>query len=308
MLFRSQTEVHYDPLSGLYIFENKIAGIVVGTPYSMTSREYMEYRLRQAQTNYFRKRNALHADSLQPSLQALSKPIYPAQMRKKKDRSENIFGLGGLRLTTQGSVEISAGMNRDVTDNPTLPQRARKRTMFDFDQQIQLNVNAKVGDKIDFDIHYDTEATFDFQSKQLKLAYQGDEDEIIQHIEAGNVSMQSNNPLIQAGAALFGIKSELQFGKLRVRSLFSQQQSESQTINTRGGIQTTPYEFSADQYEENRHFFLGYWFREKYDEALEKMPYIQSAVSITRMEVWVTNKRGDYAQARNIVEIGRAHV
>ena len=296
-----QTEVHYDPLSGLYIFENKIAGIVVGTPYSMTSREYMEYRLRQAQTNYFRKRNALHADSLQPSLQALSKPIYPAQMRKKKDRSENIFGLGGLRLTTQGSVEISAGMNRDVTDNPTLPQRARKRTMFDFDQQIQLNVNAKVGDKIDFDIHYDTEATFDFQSKQLKLAYQGDEDEIIQHIEAGNVSMQSNNPLIQAGAALFGIKSELQFGKLRVRSLFSQQQSESQTINTRGGIQTTPYEFSADQYEENKHFFLGYWFREKYDEALEKMPYIQSAVSITRMEVWVTNKRGDYAQARNIV-------
>ena len=115
--------------------------------------------------------------------------------------------------------------------------------MFDFDQQIQLNVNAKVGDKIDFDIHYDTEASFDFQSKQLKLAYQGNEDEIIQRIEAGNVSMQTKNSLIQAGNALFGIKSELQFGKLRINSLFSQQQSESQTINTRGGCRQYPMSF-----------------------------------------------------------------
>ncbi|MFA7583775.1 MAG: cell surface protein SprA, partial [Proteiniphilum sp.] len=292
-----RTEVHYDHLSGLYIFENKIGNMVVGTSHSMTSREYMEYRLRRTQTDYFRKRNTLHADSLQPPITAFSL----SGMRKRQDPLETIFGPGGVRLTTQGYLEISAGMNRNVTDNPTLPQRARKRTMFDFDQQIQLNVNAKVGDKIDFDINYDTEATFDFQSKQLKLAYQGNEDEIIQHIEAGNVSMNSSNSLIQAGVALFGIKSELQFGKLRINSLFSQQQSESQTINTRGGIQTIPYEFSADQYDENRHFFLGYWFREKYDKALEKLPYIQSPVSITRMEVWVTNKRGDYAQARNII-------
>jgi len=292
-----RTEVHYDHLSGLYIFENKIGNMVVGTSHSMTSREYMEYRLRRTQTDYFRKRNALHADSLQPSTTTFSL----SGMRKRQDPLETIFGPGGVRLTTQGYLEISAGTNRNVTDNPTLPQRARKRTMFDFDQQIQLNVNAKVGDKIDFDINYDTQATFDFQSKQLKLAYQGNEDEIIQRIEAGNVSMNSSNSLIQAGVALFGIKSELQFGRLRINSLFSQQQSESQTINTRGGIQTTPYEFSVDQYDENRHFFLGYWFREKYDEALEKLPYIQSPVSITRMEVWVTNKRGDYAQARNIV-------
>lgn len=292
-----RTEVRYDHRTNRYIFERKIGNTVVDTPYSMTPEEYIAYRLHQTQTDYFRKRNALHADSLQPPAQ----PFSPAGLRKRRDPLESIFGPGGVQLTTQGSVEILAGMNRDVTDNPTLPQRARKRSMFDFDQQIQLNVNAKVGDKIDFDINYDTEATFDFQSKQLKLAYRGDEDEIIQNIEAGNVSMNSGNSLIQAGAALFGIKSELQFGKLRVNSLFSQQQSESQTINTRGGVQTTPFAFSADQYEENRHFFLGYWFHDMYDEALSKLPYIQSPVSITKIEVWVTNRRGDYSQARNIV-------
>ncbi|MEN6589182.1 MAG: cell surface protein SprA, partial [Proteiniphilum sp.] len=205
-----RTEVRYDHRSNRYIFERKIGNTVVDTPYSMTPEEYIAYRLRQTQTDYFRKRNALHADSLQPAVQ----PVSLAGLQKRRDPLETIFGPGGVQLTTQGSVEISAGMNRDVTDNPTLPQRARKRSMFDFDQQIQLNVNAKVGDKIDFDINYDTEAAFDYQSKQLKLAYRGDEDEIIQNIEAGNVSMNSGNSLIHAGAALFGIKSELQFGKL----------------------------------------------------------------------------------------------
>lgn len=291
-----RTEVRYDYLYDRYIFEKKIGNVVVGTPYSMTPEEYMAYRLRRMQTDYFRERNAL-GDSLQLPLKTFS----PVLLGKQSATRETIFGPGGLRLTTQGYVEMSAGMNRNVTNNPTLPQRARKRSMFNFDQQIQLHVNAKVGDKIDFDVNYDTESTFDFQNKQIKMAYRGNEDDIIQNIEAGNVSMNTSNSLIQAGSTLFGIKSELQFGKLRVNGLFSQQQSESQTINTRGGIQTTSYEFSADQYDENRHFFLGYWFRDKYDESLEKMPYIQSPVSITRMEVWVTNRRGDYARSRNII-------
>lgn len=292
-----KTEVRYDHLLDRYVFEKKIGNTVVGTPYSMTPKEYMTYRLRRTQTDHFRERNTLQGDTLQPS----SKSFSPVVLRKKSNPPGTIFGSGGVRLTTQGYAEISAGVNRNVTNNPTLPQQARRRSMFDFDQQIQLHVNAKVGDRIDFDINYDTESTFDFQNKQVKMAYQGNEDDIIQSIEAGNVNMNSSNSLIQAGSALFGIKSELQFGRLRVNSIFSQQQSESQTINTRGGVQTTPYEFSVDQYDENRHFFLGYWFREKYDEALEKLPYIQSPVSITRMEVWVTNRRGDYARARNII-------
>lgn len=292
-----RTEVRYDHRTNWYILEHKIGNTVVGNPTTMTRDEYMAYRLRQTQTTYFRELNNRQNDSLPPPVPAFSLN----GLRKRRDPLETLFGPGGVQLTTQGSLEISAGMNSTATENPTLPQRARKRSMFDFDQQIQLNIHAKAGDKIDFDINYDTEATFDFQSKQLKLAYRGDEDEIIRHIEAGNVSMQSNNALIQARAALFGIKSELQFGKLRINSLFSQQQSESQTIHTRGGVQTTPFAFAADEYDELRHFFLGYWFRERYDEALEKIPFIQSPVSITKMEVWVTNKRGDYTQARNMI-------
>ncbi len=292
-----RTEVRYDYRTNLYIFENIIGNTVVAAPFSMTPKEYTQYRSRRMRTEYFRNRNALGSDSLHYVPQHFSL----SRLRKQRNPFETIFGAGGVQLTTQGFIEISGGLKRDVTDNPTLPQRARKRNMFDFDQQIQLNLNAKVGDKINFDINYDTDATFDFDTKQVKLAYQGDEDEIVKNIEAGNVSMTTTNSLIDGGAALFGIKSDLQFGKLRVNTVLSQQQSESQTVNSRGGVQTTPFEFSADQYDENRHFFLGYWFRDTYDEAMSKLPYVQSSASITRMEVWVTNKRGDYDQARNIL-------
>lgn len=222
-------------------------------------------------------------------------------IRKSSGILDTIFGPGGIQLTTQGSLELSTGIKHMFINNPMLPQRARKRTMLDFNPLIQLNVNAKLGTKVNFGLKYDTDATFDFDAKGIKLAYQGDEDQIIKNIEAGNVTMTTSNSLINGGAALFGIKGDLQFGKLHISTILSQQESETRTIDSRRGIQTTPFEFKADQYDQNRHFFLGFYFRNAFDQAMSKAPFIQSAVSITRMEVWVTNKRGNYDQARNMV-------
>lgn len=291
------TEVRYDYRSNLYIFEYKVGDAVINTPVTMTPKEYMEYRSRQMQSNYFRKKNSLNRDGLRPS----SRYSSLSGIRKRTNQPGTIFGPGGIRFTAQGSVEISAGIKRDFTGNPGIPQRSRVRNIFDSDQQIKLNMNAKVGEKINFDINYNTDATFDADAKQIRLAYKGDEDEIIKNIEAGNVNMSTTNSLIDGGAALLGIKSELQFGKLRVNTVISQQQSESQTVNTGGGVQTTQFELNADKYDENRHFFLGHYFRDTYDNALAKLPYVQSSVSITRMEVWVTNKRGEYDRVRNII-------
>lgn len=293
-----RTEVTYDYKTNRYIFQNKIGDTVVGIPFYMTPQQYMEYRAKQARSEHFRKLNTLVPDS---TGSREKEPFSLFGIRKSNSILEEIFGPGGIQLTTQGSFEISTGIKHTSINNPTLPQRARRRTIFDFDPQIQLNVNAKVGNKVDFGLNYNTDAMFDFDAKRINLAYRGDEDEIIKNIEAGNVSMTTTNSLINGGAALFGVKSDLQFGKLRVNTVLSQQDSEARTINSRGGVQTTPFEFRADQYDENRHFFLGFYFRDAYDRAMSKAPFIQSAVSITRMEVWITNKRGNYDQARNIV-------
>ena len=182
-----------------------------------------------------------------------------------------------------------------------MTERARNRTFFNFDENVQLNVQASVGSKVNFDMNYNTETSFDFDSKKLKLAYTGEEDEIIKSLEAGNVSMTTSNSLINGGAALFGMKADLQFGKLRVNALFAQQESESKTVSSKGGVQTKPFELTIDQYDENRHFFLSHYFRDRYDEAVKNLNTISSPVTISKVEVWVTNKRATYDQARNVV-------
>ncbi|MDR0421979.1 MAG: cell surface protein SprA, partial [Proteiniphilum sp.] len=292
----ARTEVRYDHRADRYIFERIIGRTVIDTAAVMTPAAYMEYRLKQWQKDHSEDRDT-SAGSAPPPVRPLSLP----RRRAKNSAETSVFGPGGVQLSTQGSLEISAGLRRNVTGNPILLQRARIRNRFDFDQQIRLSMNAKVGDKIDFDINYDNDVTIDMEARQIKLAYRGDEDGIIRNIEAGNVSMTTTNSLINGGTALFGIKADLQFGRLHVNTLLSRQQSETQTVNSRGGVQTVPFEFSADRYDENRHFFLGYYFRESYNHALSKLPYVQSPVSVTRMEVWVTNKQGSYDQARNLV-------
>lgn len=133
------------------------------------------------------------------------------------------------------------------------------------------------------------------------MAYTGEEDEIIKSLEAGNVSMNTSNSLINGGAALFGMKADLQFGKLRVNALFAQQESESKTVSSKGGVQTKPFEIKVDEYDENRHFFLGHYFYDNYDKFMESLPTVTSGIEISKIEVWVTNKRGNYDQSRNIV-------
>ncbi len=291
-----KSEVEYDPNTNTYILRTKVGDMDVSTPFTMTPQEYQDYSIKQSLQSYFREKNMelISEEGKQKtfSLFDLQFDLGPA---------DKIFGPGGVQLKTQGSAEVKFGIKHQSTDNPALAERARKKTFFDFDEQVQLNVNAKVGDKVNFGLNYNTEATFDFDAQKIKLGYEGKEDDIIKVLEGGNVSMNTSNSLIRGGAALFGFKTELQFGKLRIGALLSQQESQSSAVSSRGGVQTTPFEFLADQYDENRHFFLAYYFRDIYDDAMSSLPFVQSGVSINRIEVWVTNKRGVFDQARNVV-------
>ena len=290
-----KTEVEYDPETNCYVIHTRVAGVDVATPFMLSADEYNDYTLRKAMQQYYRERNAqTFAENSKSEFNFLD-------MNFSLGPLEKVFGPGGVQLTTQGSIELNMGLKYNKLDNPALPMSSRKKTYFDFDEKIQASVTAKVGDKMSFNMNYNTDATFDFDSKNLKLQYEGKEDEIIKNIEAGNVSMTTGSSLIRGSTALFGIKTTMQFGKLTATALISQQQSESKTVNASGGAQTTPFEIRADAYDENRHFFLAHFFRDNYDKFASKLPYVSSGVSINRIEVWITNKQGNYEEARNIV-------
>lgn len=289
------TEAIYDPATGMYTIHTKLGDHDIVTPFTMSAEEYNKIAIRSEMMDYYKEKNAEIFENKE------KEPFNILDMNFALGPLEKIFGPGGVRLTTQGSIQLNLGIKSNKTDNPALSMNARRKTFFDFDQKIQANISASVGDKMKFNMTYNTDATFDFDSKNLKLAYEGKEDEIIKSIEAGNVSMTTGSSLIRGSTALFGFKTKLQFGKLTLTGLISQQNSESKTVNTQGGVQSTKFSVNADEYDANRHFFLGQFFYDNYDEFASKLPYVSSGVNITRIEVWVTNKTGNYNESRNFV-------
>ena len=290
-----KTEAIYDPSTGMYYLHTKLGETDIVTPYVMNAQQYNSMITRREMLDYFHEKNA-------ESYQNKDKePFNIFDMNFALGPLEKIFGPGGVRLTTQGSIQLSMGVKTNKTDNPSLSLNSRRKTYFDFQQKIQASIGASVGDKLKFNMTYNTDATFDFDSKNLKLSYEGKEDEIIKNIEAGNVSMTTGSSLIRGGTALFGMKAQLQFGKLTLTGLVSQQNSESKTINTQGGVQSQEFSIKADDYDANRHFFLAQYFYDNYDDFASRLPYVSSGIQITRIEVWVTNKLSNYQESRNFV-------
>ena len=290
-----KTEAVYDPEAGVYVLHTTVGGKDIVTPYMMTAEEYNNMVMRKDMFGYFKERNA---DSYEKKDK---EPFNIFDMNFSLGPLEKVFGPGGVRLQTQGSIQLSAGIKSNKTDNPALSLKNRRNTYFDFDQKIQATINASVGDKLKFNMNYNTDATFSFDSQNLKLNYEGKEDEIIKNLEAGNVSMTTGSSLIRGGTALFGFKTKLQFGKLTLTGLVSQQNSESKTVSTQGGVQSTKFNIKADNYDANRHFFLAQYFYENYDRFCDKLPHVTSGIKITRIEVWITNKNGNYNESRNFV-------
>ena len=289
------TSAEFDPATGCYVVHTRLGGIDIAQPFIITAQQYNDWQFRRSMQRYYRDRNmGLITDKEK-------EPFNVLDMNFALGPLEKIFGPGGVSLRTQGSVQISMGIKSNKTDNPALSLSARRKTYFDFDQKIQATIAAGVGDRMKFNMTYNTDATFDFDSKNLKLAYEGKEDDIVKNIEAGNVSLTTGSSLIRGSTALFGIKTKLQFGKLTATAIVSQQNSESKSVNTRGGAQTTKFTINADEYDQNRHYFLAQYFRDNYDKFASRLPFVSSGIKITRIEVWVTNKTGKYDQARNFV-------
>ena len=290
-------EVVYNDTLNRFVIGNRMGNTWLSAPIMLTPEEYNSWTEMNERSAFFRKKND---------------EIYQTKGKEKFDFSdmhfdlgpaEKIFGPGGIRVRTQGSAELKLGMNKKSIDNPSLPIRNRKTTMMNFDEKINLNVNGKVGDKVNMNLNYNTDATLDYDAQNMKLKYDGKEDEIIKLVEAGNVSFPSNSSLIKGASSLFGVRTDMQFGKLKLQMVASQKKSASKSVSSKGGVQLTPFEINVADYEENRHFFLSRYFRNQYDRWMQKLPNLVTGVTINRVEIWVTNKTGTTANTRNIVAL-----
>ena len=284
--------VVYDPNTHLYTLYEKIGNKFYRTPTTYTFEEYWQIRGRQTEIDYFKKR----ANTLSLLNRKLTKP----KLSLYDNLFNRLFGNGKIEISPQGNVDITAGYQGQNIKNPTLPERARKNGGFDFNMDAQVNVNASIGDKLKFPINYNTLANVG-QDNQLKLDYSGVDDEIIKRVEAGAIQFSSRSTFIPGAQQLFGLKTQLQFGKLNVTSVLAYQKSARQTANLQGGAASQVIDIKADEYEENRHFLLGQYFKDNYNTVMAKLPAVTTPVQILRLEVWVTNKNGSTTNTRDVV-------
>ena len=288
-------EVEYNDSLNRYVLGTRMGKTWLAAPIMMDQQEYLKWSERGLMRDYFREKNS---------------EIYQKKGKEKFDftdmhfslgPAEKIFGPGGIRVRTLGTAELKLGATLKSVDNPSLPIRNRNTTSIDFDEKINLNVTGSIGDKMKWNLNYNTDATFDFDAQNMKLRYDGKEDEIIKLVEAGNITFPSNSSLIPGASSLFGIRTDMQFGRLKLQTVFSQKTSSSTSVSTNGGAQTSAFDISAANYEENRHFFLDTYFRNNYDRWMATLPTARTGITINRVEIWVTNKRGQTSNTRDIV-------
>lgn len=289
-----QNNVQYDPLTGQYYFNTTYGNYNYHQGVGMTFEEFKNYDFNKSvQQNWL---GLISENS--PDVGSKTTNIIPKLLPGKED------GKGWLgdkiEIKPSGSAELIFGLNTSRTANPQIPEKQRKITIFDFNQRIQINLLGNIGDKMKLNFNYNTEATFDFEN-QIKLEYKGNEDEIIQSVEAGNVSLPLTGTLITGSQSLFGIKIGTKWGRLTNTTVFSQNKGKRTEIEVKGGAQTQNFEIGADNYEANKHYFVGHYFRDNYDKAMKSLPTVNSPIKITRIEVWVTNTNNTVDNTRNFI-------
>ncbi len=294
----------YDPVTNRYIYREMLGDFNVRYPLFLTPKEFQELIAAEESKKYFKEKIDAFSGKKEGS-EAKRKNLLPVFYVNSKFFS-TLFGSDEIELIPKGSLEMDLGGIWSKQDNPAFSPENRTNNSFDFDQRVSLSLLGKIGTRLQATINYDTEATFAFQDEQIKLEYAPTEDDIIQSIEVGNVSMPLNSSLIQGAQSLFGVKMGLQFGKTTITGVFSKQNSETRTVNIENGGTVEDFEVFALNYDENRHYFLSHYFRDNYDRTLANYPFINSNIQITRVEVWVTN-RGTNAQtltdSRNVVAL-----
>ncbi|WP_417871343.1 cell surface protein SprA [Winogradskyella sp.] len=289
----------YDPILERYVYTEKIGDFNINYPLILTPEEFRRLVLEERLKEYY-KRMADAAAGQKEGSEEDQKNLLP-EFYVNSGLFETIFGGNTISVIPSGYAEVDLGVLFSKQDNPSFSPRNRSNFTFDFDQRIGLSLLGKVGTRLQVTANYDTEATFDFQ-QLVKLEYTPTEDDIIRKIEVGNVNMPLNSSLIRGAQSLFGVKTELQFGKTRVTAVFSEQQSQSKSVVAQGGGTLEEFEFFARDYDENRHYFLSHYFRDNYDKALLQYPFIDNqGLQITRVEVWVTNRNNQTENVRNIV-------
>jgi hypothetical protein len=283
-------DVTLDSIGSTVTFRESYGGVDVKVPVTMPLKDYVARRRAYENHKLFadeaRRAKALQARNdlgeLLSNITQINIPIPPNPVF-------SIFGKPEIRLNINGAVDIKAGFRNTKTDQMTLSALDQVRNEPDFAQEVQVNVNGTIGDKLNILADWNTQRTFEYEN-QLKIKYTGYEDEIVQSVEAGNVSLSTPTAFVGSSQALFGIKAKFQLGPLTLTTLASQKKGQIKEVSVAGGASEQTFEFRAYEYATN-HYFVDTLYRQYYEQYYQNdPPVVISNIKIVDAEVWVTRQ------------------
>lgn len=277
------------------VFSDRVGSSMIKPPVRLSFEETVRRRLEAGNRAFFEQK--AKAQDGESAVSNRGQLIPPIALNPFFDR---LFGGDQILINTNGFVQLDFGYRHQRVDNPAIPVRQQRTGTFEFDQNIQMNLQGNIGSKLRLTANFNNNNSFDFENT-LKVEFAGLESDIIKSLEVGNVSLPIDNSLIVGAQNLFGFKTQMQFGKLYVTALAASQRGSSESIEIDGGVQRNEFEIRASDYDENRHFFLGHFFRDNYENWLQSIPSIISGVQISRIEVYVLNRNNNTQTLRNFV-------
>ncbi len=323
--------VEFDPISNQYIITEKVGdAFYYRAPTVMSYDEYLKWKAKEQEREYFERLAGLSKKNGGNKIDPMSKIDFSNTQNSKlkmllksvgvngklpevpkldiKKMGDNLIGMifgdpPTVDIRPQGQIDLTLGGDYRYYGNPILPTYARRTGGLLFNMDIQMNVTGKIGEKLNLNTSFNNKATFDFDNL-MKINYNSNvfsEDDIIKSIEGGNVNLPLRGSLIKGSQNLFGVKTELQFGYLRLTAIAAQQKNRRQNLAIQGGSQVQNFNVPIDQYDENRHFFLTHFNRNTFEKALKELPLVNSLFSIDKIEVWVSNERNEDKEVRQIV-------
>ncbi len=293
-----KTEISLD--TGMhYTISEKMGGIDFRPISTMSFKDYSQQQDRGFQKSYYKGKSlALDGESAVSGRNLLPK-LYLSPVL------DRIFGGSYVELIPKGFVTLDLGGSFQKIQNPSIPIRQQRNGGLNFNQQINLSVTGKVGAKLKISTNFDTNNSFDFQNT-MKVEYSGLKEDLLKKLEIGNVSLPLNNSLIKGAQNLFGVKAQLQFGKLMTTILASTERGKQSTLHVpgSGSNQGRPFQITASNYDDNRNFFLAQFFRDNFQKWVSSVPgQISSGINITRLEVYSVNRQNDTQTLRDIVAL-----
>ncbi len=293
-----EQKVEFDIKTGKYVVYEKIGDEYYRTPTYLTFEEYLDYKSKEQEREYFKNLAGIQSRKKSNNTGKFN-PM--SRIDVQKSLVDRLFGGTEINVKPQGGIDLTFGFFTYYKSTGVLATGGRTspwNPIDPIDLKPRLTVDGNVGSKLKLNFNYDAQSTFNFD-QQIKLKYDSEagglnEDDIIKKIEAGNVSLPLKGNLIQGAQSLMGVKTDLQFGHLRMTLLASQQLSKQNNTKIENGASVQDFELKPDDYDENRHFFLSHFNRANYEEALSNIPFIKSSFKIAQIQVWISDDRPDY--------------